>query len=176
MTRLFLLIALCIDLTTMARTDDQPRPMVDLARYMGTWHEVARLPNRFQEQCSGEVTATYTLRADGTITVLNRCRKASGKYIKAEGRARPSRSAGHPSRLEVRFAPGWLGWLPFVWAEYWIIHLDEEHRHAIVGGPSRKYLWILSRDASPNEAALRDLISIAAKQGYAVNELVRSAS
>jgi len=158
---------------SMAQTDDQPRPQVDIQRYMGTWHEVARLPNRFQERCAGDVTATYTLRADGTITVLNRCRKENGRLMEVEGRARRAEKDGPASRLEVRFAPGWMGWLPFVWAEYWIIHLDEEHRHAIVGGPSRKYLWILAREASPGEGAMQDLTAIAARHGYAVDRLVR---
>ena len=173
MARLPLLIVFLFDLALMAQTDDQPRPQVDIHRYMGTWHEVARLPNRFQERCSGDVAATYTLRADGTITVLNRCRKESGKYTEAEGRARLSSTHDHASRLEVRFAPGWLGWLPFVWAEYWIIHIDKEHRHAIVGGPSRSYLWILSRDPALDEATMSQLAAIAQKHGYAVQELVR---
>lgn len=173
MVRLFLLTVLIMDYSLMAQPDDQPRPLVDIARYMGTWHEVARLPNRFQERCVGDVTATYTLLADGTITVLNRCRKESGKFMEVEGRARLAEKDGPANRLEVRFAPGWLAWLPLVWAQYWIIHLDEEHRHAIVGGLSRKYLWILSRDASPSESTMRDLITIAGKQGYPVEALVR---
>src|SRR4029434_138259 len=59
-------------------------PSVDLVRYSGQWHEMARLPNRFQKKCAGEVTANYTLRPDGKITVLNRCRLEDGKEIKAE--------------------------------------------------------------------------------------------
>jgi apolipoprotein D and lipocalin family protein len=169
---LFLLL-ISANACTMAQTDDQPRPEVDIPRYMGTWHEVARLPNRFQQRCVGDVTATYTLRSDGTITVVNRCRKENEKFMEAAGRARLAGKDGPASRLEVRFAPGWLGWLPFVWAEYWIIHLDAEHRHAIVGGPSRKYLWILAREASPSEGTMQDLITIAARHGYAVEHLVR---
>lgn len=174
MARLLFLIATLFNLSLMAQPDDQPRPKVDLQRYMGTWHEVARLPNRFQERCAGDVTATYTLRSDGTITVLNRCRKDNGKFTEVQGRARLAETDGPASRLEVRFAPRWLGWLPFVWAEYWIIHLDEEYRHAIVGGPSRKYLWILARYPSVDPATLQSLVVVAASHGYDTEQLVRN--
>ena len=61
---------------------------VDLDRYAGRWHEIARLPNRFQEDCACCVTATYTVREDGRLTVVNECRTADGTPKSAEGEAK----------------------------------------------------------------------------------------
>jgi len=61
---------------------------VDLSRYVGRWYEIARLPNGFQQKCADMVTANYTLRSDGKIEVINRCRKASGEYATAKGKAK----------------------------------------------------------------------------------------
>jgi apolipoprotein D and lipocalin family protein len=116
---------------------------VDLERYAGDWFEIARFPNRFQRSCVGDVRASYTRRADGQIDVVNWCRTAEG-YIEARGIARiadPHTSA----KLKVRFAPAWLSWLSAVWGDYWVIGLAPDYSWAVVGDPSREYLWILAR-------------------------------
>lgn len=84
---------------------------VDLGRYAGTWREIARLPNRFQAQCVSDVTATYRLREDGMIDVLNRCREANGEYDQAHGVARVADPATR-SKLEVSFV-SLFGWQLF---------------------------------------------------------------
>jgi apolipoprotein D and lipocalin family protein len=117
---------------------------VDLDRYLGRWYEIARYPNRFQRECAGEVTATYARRDDGAIAVDNRCTRADGSVDQALGVARVV-DADSNARLEVRFAPDFLALLPFVWGDYWIIDLAQDYGYAVVGEPSRKYLWILSR-------------------------------
>jgi apolipoprotein D and lipocalin family protein len=81
-------------------------PALDLQRYAGEWHEIAHLPMFFQRNCVANITATYTLRPAGTIGVRNACDGKDGKRMVSEGTARPV--AGHPGRLEVRFAPDWL--------------------------------------------------------------------
>ncbi len=161
-------------LFVIAQEEPHPVPELDLQRYAGTWYEVARLPNRFQERCTGEVTASYELREDGTVTVINRCMQANGKWTEAEGRARKAEHDGPNSKLEVRFAPRWLGWLPFVWADYWVLHLSPHYEHAIVGGPSRKYLWFLSRTPKVEEATMQELDRRASEQGYDIKDLVRT--
>ena len=120
---------------------------VDIKRYAGMWHEQARLPNRFQKQCTGPVTAEYTPLPDGTIEVRNRCIVADGNFEESVGSARVVPVAGQPGagRLEVRFAPAWLSWLPMAWGDYWILKLDREYEVALVGTPDRDYLWVLSR-------------------------------
>ena len=125
---------------TIAAAPLPTQDWVDLARYAGHWYEIARLPNRFQEQCAGDVAATYTPRPDGRVTVVNECRKADGQTTRAEGVARRADEKGPASRLKVRFAPAVLSFLPFVWGDYWILELDREYGYAVVGDPSRKYL------------------------------------
>ncbi len=108
-------------------------PALDLDRYLGVWHEIARYPNRFQEQCASDVTATYTRNADGTLGVVNACRKAGGETMRARGQAR---MVTPPATLAVRFAPAWLAWLPLVWGDYRVIDLADDYRYAVVGEPS----------------------------------------
>src|SRR5690606_3618964 len=103
---------------------------VDLERYAGTWHEQARLPNRFQADCVGEVKAEYAVQPDGTLAVTNQCRVQDGSTKMATGEGRLARINGQTdtSRLEVRFAPKWTSWLAMVWGDYWIIRLDGDYQ------------------------------------------------
>jgi apolipoprotein D and lipocalin family protein len=112
-------------------------PFVDLTRYSGKWHEIARFPNRFQRNCIGETTAIYTLQDDGTIAVLNQCRKRNGSFTSARGRARVAGGKGPNSKLKVTFFWPFRG-------DYWIIDLDPDYQWAVVGEPRRRYLWILA--------------------------------
>lgn len=148
---------------------------VDLRRYAGVWYEIARLPNRFQEKCAGNVAATYTLRDDGKVTVVNECRQADGTTTRAEGLARRADANGPASRLEVRFAPAFLSFLPFVWGDYWIVALDRDYRWAVVGEPSRKYLWILSRTRTLDAAVYDRLLAEAAGLGFDVSGVRKTA-
>jgi apolipoprotein D and lipocalin family protein len=149
-------------------------PSVDLQRYMGRWFEIARLPNRFQKQCVGEVTATYSFREDGDITVVNRCKLANGEYEEAEGKAKRASDDGPNTKLKVRFAPAFLSLFPFVWGDYWIIMLAPDYSYAVVGEPSRKYLWILSRTPVMDETILQGVLEEIKKKGYDVINLVRT--
>lgn len=145
-------------------------PALDLQRYRGEWHEIAHLQMFFQRNCVANITATYTPRADGLVGVRNACDDRDGGRMVSEGMARAV--AGHPGRLEVRFAPGWLAWVPMVWADYWVVELDPEYRWAVVGGPSRKYLWILSRTPTMDRAQYDAIRARAAQRGYPVEQLV----
>ena len=149
-------------------------PTVDLSRYAGQWYEIARLPNSFQEKCAGDVTAQYALLDAGRLKVVNRCRKPSGWMTEAEGVARLADKKGANSRLKVRFAPGYLSFLPFVWGDYQIMELAPDYSHALVGEPGRKYLWILSRTPQMDEGTYRKLTEAAASQGFDVSRLVRT--
>ena len=107
---------------------------VDLARDVGIWCEIANFPQSFQRGCTA-TTATYTLRADGDIDVLNRCRKGSrdGKEKSALERA-----CATNAKLEVSFLR------PF-WGDYWVMDLADDSSYAVVGHPGCDYLWILAR-------------------------------
>ena len=116
----------------------------DVSRYMGTWYEIAKLPNWFQRKCVQGTQARYKMLGPVQIEVNNKCVTASGEEIQAIGLARPNGS-GLPAQLEVRFAPEWTAWLPMVWGAYWVLDLDPDYQLAAVGDPSKSYLWILSR-------------------------------
>jgi apolipoprotein D and lipocalin family protein len=157
-------------ISTGRRTDGEPPtvvPKVDLSRYVGTWYEIARYPNRFQRGCDG-ATAAYTLRADGRIDVVNRCVEdgTDGKERSARGVAKvvdPATSA----KLSVTF------FWPFS-GDYWILGLGAEYEYAIVGSPDRKYLWILSRNPSMDEGRYGRILEEVALQGFDPARLVRS--
>jgi len=142
-------------------------PAVDLKRYSGRWYEIARFPNRFQRSCAGDVMATYTLRPDGKITVLNECRTAEGKVKKATGTARLADPRGAASKLKVTF------FWPFS-GDYWVIGLDPEYRWALVGDPDRDYLWVLSREPKMDETLYGEIVARAAGQGFEISKLVRT--
>jgi apolipoprotein D and lipocalin family protein len=149
-------------------------PDVDLGRYMGTWHEIARLPFKYQADCVGDITATYSLRDDGNVTVVNRCRMKDGTVNEAKGLARRASKDGPASKLKVRFAPAWLSFIPAVWGDYWVLVLAPDYSHVAVGEPGRKYLWILSREPSMDEATLQAVLDQVKANGYDVTGLIRS--
>jgi len=128
-------------------------PKVDLDRYVGRWHELARTPNWFQRNCASDVTAEYARRPDGTVSVVNSCRRADGSVDRSEGAARVVDAATN-ARLEVAFAPESLRWIPAVWGNYWVIALAPDYRYAIVGEPSRSYVWVLSRTPTLDDVYL----------------------
>lgn len=170
---------LAFALAVVAGQDSASQPVrpvahVDLARYAGRWHEIARFPNRFQAKCAGETTADYELLPDGDIRVVNACRRADGELTRVEGRARLARRGGPTSVLKVRFAPRFLSFLPFVWGDYWILDLTEDYGAALVGSPDRAYLWVLARSPLLDERTYDRLVSAAAAQGFDVARLVRS--
>ena len=140
---------------------------VDLALYVGTWYEIASFPQSFQRGCVA-TTATYTIRGDGDIDVLNRCRKDAldGKEKSALGRARVVDGATN-AKLEVSF------FRPF-WGDYWIVDLGADYDYAVVGHPGRDYLWILSRASTMPEATYEGILARLKAQGYDTSRLKRT--
>ena len=148
-------------------------PSLDVPRYMGTWFEIAKYPNRFQKMCVADTRAEYQLQPAGTVQVTNRCRMANGEMNTAVGEARQIGPATSP-KLEVRFAPAWLSLLPFVWGDYWVIDLDEAYQLVAVAEPKREFLWILSRTATVNAAAYDALVARLQRQGFETSRLERT--
>jgi apolipoprotein D and lipocalin family protein len=142
-------------------------PHVDPTRYAGTWYEIASFPQRFQRGCTA-TTATYTLRPDGDLDVLNRCRKGSpdGEERSARGRARVVDRATN-AKLEVSF------FRPF-WGDYWIVDLAQDYTYAVVGHPGRDYLWILSRAPQMSGETYGAILQRLEAQGYETSRLVRT--
>ncbi len=145
-------------------------PSLNVQRYMGTWYEVAKLPNPFQKNCVSHTVANYEALPDGTIRVTNRCTEADGKIKVAVGEVRQIGNSTSP-KLEVRFAPAWLSFLPFVWGNYWVIDLDPDYQLAAVSEPRGELLWILSRTPTPNNSAFGPLLERLAKRGFDLKKI-----
>lgn len=146
---------------------------LDVPRYMGTWFEIAKYPNRFQKNCAADTAAEYRLQPGGTVQVINRCRKTNGELDEAVGEARSTGGANSP-KLQVRFAPSWLSFLSFVWGDYWVIDLDEGYQLVAVSEPAREYLWILSRSPTVNPEAYAALLMRLRSQGFNLDRLERT--
>jgi apolipoprotein D and lipocalin family protein len=153
--------------------NNRPVAALELRRYLGTWHEIAHLPIHVQRQCIDQVTATYTARKDGRIRVRNACRNEAGSIDGSMGLMRAV--AGQSGRLQVCYVPTWLSWLPFVWADYWVIDLDPGYQWAVVGGPSRKYLWVLARGPTMNRSLFERIKADALERGYMADRLIMTA-
>lgn len=139
----------------------------DLERYLGEWYEIARNPHSFEKDLVG-VTATYSMRDDGKIRVINQGYKHSldGEISVAEGKAKiPDPSI--PGKLKVSFF--WI-----FYADYLVLELDEEnYEWAVVGSRSPKYLWILCRKPQMDEITYKQLIQKLEKRGYDTTKLIR---
>lgn len=141
-------------------------PQVDLARYSGVWHEIARIDHSFQKGCI-KSSATYTILPDGEIEVINRCiNQKDGRIREAKGRAW-SVDPGRNARLKVSFFWPFRG-------DYWIVELGGEYEYAVVGSPNRKYLWILARQPTMVDSVYKGILDRLTGQGFAVEQLVRS--
>jgi len=142
-------------------------PYVDLGRYTGVWYEIARYPNNFQRGCVGS-RATYTLRDDGNISVLNECydKAFDGKLRFAKGKAWVVDKETN-AKLKVSFF--WL----FA-GDYWIIDLGKDYEYAVVGHPKRKYLWILSRTKEMDAVVYEGILSRLQEKEYDTSKLMRT--
>ena len=176
--QLALSLALLSPFAASAQTSAPPEPLqtiarLDVGRYLGTWYEIAKYPNRFQRQCVADTSALYRLRDDGQLDVINRCRQANGEVAEAVGRARQDGPADSP-KLKVRFAPAWLSWLPMVWGNYWVIDLDTDYQLVAVSEPSREYLWVLSRTPTVEAGVYQALLGRLREKGFEVGRLERT--
>lgn len=143
----------------------EPVEDFELDRYLGTWYEIARLDHRFERGLSN-VSAHYSMRDDGGVAVSNRgYREAAGEWDEAEGKAYFV-VAPNVGRLKVSFfGPFYGGYTVFV--------LDREHyEYAMVAGPNRSYLWILSRTPVIENSLRDELVLKAADAGFDIEELI----
>jgi apolipoprotein D and lipocalin family protein len=141
---------------------------VDLTRYTGKWYEIASFPQYFQRGCVAS-SATYSLRDDGRIDVLNQCRDESfdGKLRQAEGVAWVVDPSESQAKLKVQF------FWPFS-GDYWIIELDPDYQYAVIGHPSREYLWILSRTPTMQPDQYASVLERIESHGYTLDRLNRT--
>lgn len=138
---------------------------VDLGRYVGKWYEIGKYPNRFQKKCVANTSADYKLKPNGRIEVRNECLLKDGKVDVAIGEAKIADKKTN-AKLKVRFAPGALSFLPFVWGNYWIIDLDNDYKYVVIGEPKREYFWILSRTPTLDDATYQAILRRAEAMGF----------
>lgn len=137
----------------------------NLAKYIGTWHEIASIPQFFQRKCVRDTKASYSAGEDGLIRVDNVCTRDNGARERASGRARAS-DVGAASKLEVTFLDLFGEYRFWVAADYWIIALDPNYHWAVVGHPSHRFGWVLARDPLLPPVALAEIIGRIKSQGY----------
>ncbi|KNH05251.1 Outer membrane lipoprotein Blc [Candidatus Burkholderia brachyanthoides] len=145
----------------------EPSKAVDLERYLGHWHEFARYENRFERGCEA-VTANYAKREDRLISIINGCHQGglSGPRT-SEGRAKIV-----PGSSGVKLKVPFFG--PFYVGDYWILDHADDYSWSIVGEPTGRYLWILTRDAKPGRELRRALLERTRALGYDVTLLLET--
>ncbi|KAG6514757.1 temperature-induced lipocalin-1-like [Zingiber officinale] len=143
---------------------------LDLERYMGRWYEIASFPSRFQPRDGQDTRATYTLRSDGTVNVLNET-WSGGRRGSIEGTAYKADPSSDEAKLKVKFyVPPFLPIFPVV-GDYWVLYIDDDYQYALIGQPSRSYLWILCRQTHLDEEVYNMLVEKAKEVGYDVQKL-----
>jgi apolipoprotein D and lipocalin family protein len=145
---------------------------LNLPRYLGTWHEIARLPMSHEPVDCTDVTAHYSLEDNGHVKVVNRCR-VDGEVEEAEGEACPV-DENDPARLEVSFLPKGLRWIPFTKGDYWVIQVAPDYSVALVGSPDRKYLWLLAREPHLDATTQEHYLAQARQQGFDLTRLIHT--
>lgn len=163
---LIIILSCLLFACTSIPTGVTPVKQFDLDRYLGTWYEIARIDNRFERGLS-KVTATYSLREDGGVTVLNRGYNAEdNEWKEAEGKAYfvGDKDIGH---MKVAF------WGPF-YASYIVLDTDASHQeYAFVSGHNKEYLWLLSRTPQVSNEILTKFMALAESQQYNTDDLIQ---
>ena len=172
-TSLFAISSLTISTVSHSKIEKpQAVDSINVQKYVGKWYEIAHLPMYFQRKCASNTTAQYSINSDQTLSVLNSCQTSDKQPINAKGIAYPQ-NAGN-SKLKVSFLPKGLRWLPFTKGDYWVLRVDPNYNVALVGGPTDKYLWILSRAPTIDDATYNSYLKTAQEYGYDVSKLIKT--
>jgi apolipoprotein D and lipocalin family protein len=170
--RLLLLVVACLLAPATAAVAADPPPLphpptFEPARYLGTWHEAARLPAAYQPDNTLATAEYASTETPGRITVKNRAYSADGSLVTTIDGVADLAPGNPPGRLSVRFGP-----MPAGAPNYYVMHVDKDYTHAVVGVPARNALWILSREVPVPKAKLDELIGIAKKAGFDTAKLI----
>lgn len=161
---------------TLAHAQTEPLQAVEkleLNKYLGTWHEIARKPLYFQNKCESNVIANYSLNKNGNIKVDNSCYTKDGKFKQSIGEAFVQNSPFN-SKLKVSFLPKAVRWLPVGRGDYWVLKIDENYETVLVGGPDKKYMWILSRSPQPQPEVVQEYLDYAESIGYDLSDVIKT--
>lgn len=146
---------------------------VDLNKYAGVWYEIARYPDKFQEQCSSDVTTEYILEKEGDFAVINKCKNDKGAVDDVKGKMRVVDKKTN-AVLQIRFSSKRLLFLPKDWQDYWILDLGKDYDYALVGSPDRKVLYVLSRTPQFDGEKYESIMQIAKQQGFIPDKLIKT--
>jgi apolipoprotein D and lipocalin family protein len=137
---------------------------IDPARYAGLWYEIARFPVAFQRGCR-ETTAQYGVVDADTLSVVNTCRKGGpqGELDQVVGVGEIT----GPGQLKVSFDS-----VPFIAAHYWVLWVDDAYQTAVVGVPSGRAGWVLSRVSDPSIARQQQALQVLRANGYDTSKLI----
>lgn len=173
MKRIILCIIAMINTTYATLPELHTVEKVDLQKYLGRWFEIASLPQVFQKGCTA-TSAFYSKKIGEDIRVENKCNLGSpmGEEKLAIGRAWILNNKSN-SKLRVQFFLTKFRMNIFA-GDYWILHLDKDYTHVVVGDPSRKYLWFLSRNNTMESTVYNELIQKANKMGFDTSKMVRT--
>ena len=162
----------CFELPPVQRDSSIPLRSVEnfeLDRYLGLWFNISNYDVSFQRGCQN-TTAEYNLMSNGRVEVINSCRKGGpgSDFEIAEGVAR-IRNPERPSELQVRFSrlQRWMD-------NYWVILLDEDYQWAVVGEPSGRFLWVISRTPELDEELYADILEEIEALGYPTQTLEKT--
>lgn len=173
MIKLFFMVAMVLSTLNFAHADSVvPINDFQINNYLGTWYEIARLPNRFEKKCIAPITASYSIDPNNIdrVVVVNKCsRNGDGPSI-ADGIASFVESA-NVGKLEVTFLPKYLRWLPIGYGDYWVLYVDYK-KIALVGSPDHDYLWVLARSADVDQESINNVLAIAKNQGFEIDKLI----
>ena len=150
----------------------EPINNFDSTKYLGTWYEVVRLPNRFEKKCFQPIIAKYEIDTNNSsqIIITNSCNLIDGSLNTATGIAKFT-DKHNIGKLDVTFLPTWLRWLPFGYGDYWILYTDY-NSVSLVGSKDGDYLWVLSRTKNIDEAILNKVLQIAKIQGFDTSKII----
>jgi apolipoprotein D and lipocalin family protein len=169
---LFVLIVSCSSISAKILPLDTV-DKVDLHKYLGKWYEIARFEQKFQKGCTA-VTAEYSIKKRGGIKVVNTCRLQSpdGELKTAKANAWVKDKETN-AKLKVQFFLRGIR-LPIFAGNYWILELGEDYDYALIGDPSREYLWILSRTSKMDEGLYQELVALAKDKHFDVTKLKKT--
>ena len=170
--KIFMLLVTLACNTMSIATDVQTVSYVEVSKYMGTWYEIARYQNQFQKQC-GATKVNYQLNGR-KVKVTNKCVTKNGSVDTAYGTANVVDTKTN-AKLNVSFVPllqefGWFG------GAYWIMALDADYQYALIGHPTRQYLWVISRTPTLDANTFSYLEKIAENNGYDLSRLKATAT
>ena len=172
MKTLILSLLFLVSCSTTKNPGQTTVEFVDLERFMGNWFEVARYVTPLQNEC-GAAKITYKMKKK-EIEMIHACHEKIGKKTKVKrvtGLGEVSDMKTN-AKWKVSYLPVFKNWHMFA-SSIWIVSLDPDYQYAILGHPTHKHLWILSRTPEISPEKYEELLAIAQSKGYKTKELIR---